>query len=234
MFSAGGSSPTPANLWPLMHLFYRIDFGAWSILSPEEQIAAKTHLSELVQQIRAHREVSLHVFGMLTPKADVGFLVSAPDIHDVHAFEKRITQALGPDILVPAYSFLSLLTPRTDRISSAHSPEEADALCFFPVGAGSVDFRGGSARPERLTSERLWDAIRESTPEEEQTVVWVSAAGGLEEAEWGITVFAPGLVEISAWMARFRGRDSLRDAEVGDCHVGLALSLDALFRRVQI
>jgi chlorite dismutase len=171
---------------------------------------------------------------MLTPKADVGFLVSAPDVHDVHVFEKRITQALGPDILVPAYSFLSLMAPRTDCTSSAQSPEESEALCFFPVGARSVDFGGGATRPERLTFEGLQDAIRESTPEVARTVAWVSAAGGLEEAEWGITVFAPGLVEISAWMARFRGRDGLRDAEAGDCHVGLSLSLDALFRRVQI
>jgi hypothetical protein len=43
----------PEEGWHCLHLFYRIDFAQWHLLSPEEQRAAKTALSELVQEIRA-------------------------------------------------------------------------------------------------------------------------------------------------------------------------------------
>ena len=43
----------PEQGWHCLHLFYRIEFGQWQLLSPEEQRAAKTRLASLVQEVRA-------------------------------------------------------------------------------------------------------------------------------------------------------------------------------------
>ena len=45
---------------------------------------------------------------VVTPKADVGFMLLTPDLHDANRFEKQLTLALGPDILQPAYSYYSM------------------------------------------------------------------------------------------------------------------------------
>ena len=45
---------------------------------------------------------------VVTPKADIGFMLLTPDLHDANRFEKQLTLALGPDILQPAYSYYSM------------------------------------------------------------------------------------------------------------------------------
>src|SRR6266542_3985596 len=62
----------PEEGWHCLHLFYRIEYGQWQLLSREEQNAAKTNLSSLVQEVRAMESAQLLTLGMVTPKADVG------------------------------------------------------------------------------------------------------------------------------------------------------------------
>ncbi len=90
-----------------MHLYYSIDHGQWSHLSEQERREAKTDLTELVQEIRSHWDTQLLMFAVATPKADLGFMLLTPDLGDAIAFEKRLSLALGVDVLTPAYSYLS-------------------------------------------------------------------------------------------------------------------------------
>ena len=110
-------SVIPQKGWHVVHLFYRIEQGQWALLSPEERIAAKTHLSELIQEIRATDSTQLLVFSMVTPKADIGFMLLTPDLHIANAYEKRLSLGLGPDVLQPVYSLLSL-TEESEYLAS--------------------------------------------------------------------------------------------------------------------
>lgn len=98
----------PAEGLHVLHLFYSIDHGLWRMMSSEEQRAAKTNLSELLQTIRSHRQTQLLIFSIVTPKADIGFMLLTPDLHDANRFEKELTLSLGADVLQPAYSYLSM------------------------------------------------------------------------------------------------------------------------------
>ena len=106
-----------------MHLFYHVEHSHWDLFSAEEQIRAKTNLTKLVQEIRATPQTQLLVFSMLTPKADIGFMILTPDLQTANAFEKRLTLALGTDVLTPTYSYLSM-TEWTEYVTS---PEEQSA-----------------------------------------------------------------------------------------------------------
>jgi chlorite dismutase len=92
----------------VLHLYYTIDQARWRTLRPEDQQAARTNLAELVQSIRSHPRTQLLVLSVVTPKADLGFMLLTPDLHDANRFEKQLTLALGPDILKPAYSYYSM------------------------------------------------------------------------------------------------------------------------------
>jgi chlorite dismutase len=85
-----------------------VEHAQWDLLSAEEQIRAKTNLTRLVQEIRATPQTQLLVFSMLTPKADIGFMLLTPDLHTANAFEKKLTLSLGTDVLAPCYSYLSM------------------------------------------------------------------------------------------------------------------------------
>lgn len=103
-----------------MHLFYQIDHSQWSILGDDEKRAAKTRLTGLVQEIRATKDTHLLTFSIATPKADLGFMLLTPDLQVANAFEKQLTLSLGPEILSPAYSYLS----QTERSEYTTSSEQ--------------------------------------------------------------------------------------------------------------
>ena len=98
----------PAEGWHVIHLFYQIDRAQWATLSEDEQLEAKTELARLVQEIRSTDDTQLLIFSMVTPKADVGFMLLTPDLHNANRFEKKLSCVLGPDILAPAFSYLSI------------------------------------------------------------------------------------------------------------------------------
>ena len=110
----------PAEGWHVLHLFYRVEYGQWQLLSPDDQRAAKTNLTELVQEIRAAEGTQLLAFSVVTPKADLGFMLLTPDLQTANGFEKRLSLSLGPDVLTPVYSYLSM----TER--SEYTTSEAD------------------------------------------------------------------------------------------------------------
>src|SRR5471030_1113289 len=106
-------APTPAPLipqdgWHCLHLFYRIEYGQWQLLSAAEQRAAKIALSTLVQETRALESTQLLTLSQVTPKADLGFMLVTPDLQSANRIEKQLTLSLGADVLVPVYSYLSL------------------------------------------------------------------------------------------------------------------------------
>jgi chlorite dismutase len=98
----------PVEGWHVLHLFYKIEYGQWSLLTAEEQLRAKTNLTALVQEIRATPQTQLSTLAVVSPKADLGFMLLSPDLNVAHGFEKRISQALGADALTAVYSYLSL------------------------------------------------------------------------------------------------------------------------------
>jgi hydrogen peroxide-dependent heme synthase len=98
----------PREGWHVLHLFYHIDHAQWSLFTDEEKRQAKTDLTELVQEIRATPDTHLLVFSVVSPKADIGFMLLTPDLHVANSFEKQLSLSLGPEILSPAYSYLSM------------------------------------------------------------------------------------------------------------------------------
>src|SRR5881398_736177 len=107
----------PEEGWHCLHLFYRTEYGQWQLLSREERTSAKTNLASLVQEVRAMDSTQLLTLGMVTPKADVGFMLITPDLHNANKIEKRLSVSLGADMLTPVYSYLSL-TEESEYITS--------------------------------------------------------------------------------------------------------------------
>lgn len=115
-------TPAPDPVLPIegrhvLHLFFKVDYSAWDLLDGPQKIEAKTALAALVQEIRATPQTQLLTFSIVSPKADLGFMLLTPDLHVADAFSKQLALALGPDILSPAYSWLSL-TERSEYTTS--------------------------------------------------------------------------------------------------------------------
>jgi chlorite dismutase len=97
----------PREGWHVMHLFYHVDHAQWALYGDDEKRQAKTRLTELVQEIRATPDTHLLIFSVVSPKADLGFMLLTPDLQVANTYEKQLALSLGPEILSPTYSYLS-------------------------------------------------------------------------------------------------------------------------------
>ncbi|MDB6154161.1 MAG: putative heme peroxidase, partial [Chthoniobacteraceae bacterium] len=65
----------PREGWHVLHLFYKVEHGQWSVLNPDEQREALTGFTELVAEIRETESTQLLIFSVVTPKADIAFML---------------------------------------------------------------------------------------------------------------------------------------------------------------
>lgn len=268
---------TPPEILPhegrhVIHLFFQIEHTQWSLLDPQEQRDAKTALAGLVGEIRALPDTQLLTFSVVTPKADLGFMLLTPDLHVADEMAKRLALALGPGVLTPAFSWLSM-TERSEYTtgedeyaasleadeglvpgSAAHS-EKMDAfrtrmakylkdrlhpnlpdwpvVCFYPMSkrrapgqnwyalgfAERKKLMGGHARVGRTYAGRVLQLITGST--------------GLDDGEWGVTLFARTTSEIKAIIYEMRFDEvSAVYADFGEFFIGIQMPLDDLYRRL--
>ncbi|MDG1853815.1 MAG: heme-dependent peroxidase [Verrucomicrobiales bacterium] len=129
----------PTEGWHVIHLFYQIDHTQWSLLSEEEQLKAKTDLSILIQEIRSAPKTQLLSFSIVTPKADIGFMLLTDDLHLANTFEKQLTLALGPDILTPSFSYLSM-TETGDYMTTEEEYSDNTLKSDRKLTEGSEDY----------------------------------------------------------------------------------------------
>ena len=63
----------------------------------------------------------------------------------------------------------------------------------------------------------------------------ITGSTGLEDTEWGVTLFAHDVFEIKSIVYEMRFDEvSAQYADFGEFYVGLQLPLDDLFRRIQL
>lgn len=268
----------PLEGWHVLHLFYQIERGGWSLLDAQQQREQKTAFTELVREVRSHPDTQLLLFSMVSPKADLGMMLLTPDLHDLNTFEKRLSSSLtceGSEILQATYSYLSL-TERSEYttsseqyaqglIASGEHKEDTDELkeavatfekrmehylhdrlypnmpdlpdwplyCFYPMS-------------KRRNPEQNWYALEK---EERHKLMqghakigrqWtgkirqlITGSVGLDEAEWGVTLFARNSSDIKDIVYEMRFDEvSAQYAEFGDFYIGIQLPLKDLLDRL--
>jgi hydrogen peroxide-dependent heme synthase len=262
----------PKEGWHVLHLFYRIDFGSWHLLSEKEKLAMKTSFSELIQEIRAFPETQLLTFSMISSKADLGFMLLTGDLHVANAAEKKLGLALGPDVLSPAFSFYSL-TERSEYTTteeefgaslveekklSKDSIEFAQAMedfrtrmtkylqdrlypnlpdwplvCFYPMSKRRGEQQNWYALPFNDRKRLMAGHAQVGRRFAGRVRQLITGATGLDDWEWGVTLFAKDIFEIKSIVYEMRFDEvSARYADFGEFYVGLQLSLDRLFDRL--
>jgi peroxiredoxin len=262
----------PEEGWHCLHLFYRVEYGQWQLLSREEQNAAKTNLSSLVQEVRAMESTQLLTLSMVSPKADLGFMLITPDLHNANRIEKRLSLSLGADVLTPVYSYLSL-TEESEYITNEeeyaqtlepiirNDPAKLDEalatfrerikhyrqervyptlpdwpiVCFYNMSKRRGEHRNWYALPfdERRKLMKGHASVgREFAGKVKQLI---TGSTGVDDAEWGVTLFARDTFQIKAIVYKMRFDPvSAEYADFGEFYVGIPLPLDELFRRLQL
>jgi peroxiredoxin len=264
----------PKEGWHVLHLFYRVEYGQWQALTPEERVAAKTKLSALVQDVRTLPDTQILTFSIVSPKADIGFMLLTDDLHVAISIEKRLTLSLGADVLTPVFSFYSLTesseytTTEEDYAASltvgkGWSPESAEftqaiaefrqrmqkylrdrlypnmpdwpVFCFYPMTKRRGVGQNWYTLPFEKRKELMLGHARIGRQYAGRVRQLITGSTGLDDAEWGVSLFANDVFEIKSIVYEMRFDEvSAQYADFGEFFVGLQLPLDDLFRRIQL
>src|SRR5437588_12161474 len=262
----------PEEGWHCLHLFYRIEYGQWQLLSREEQNAAKTNLAALVQEVRAMDSTQLLTLGMVTPKADIGFMLITRDLHDANGIEKQLSLSLGPDVLTPVYSYLSLteeseyITTEDEYVETLDPEIKNDAtkrdqavvtfrerikyyrqervyptlpdwpvVCFYNMSKRRGQQRNWYALPFAERRKLMGGHAKVGREFAGKVKQLITGSTGLDDAEWGVTLFARDTFQIKKIVYEMRfDRVSAEFADFGEFFVAIQLPLDELFRRLQL
>jgi chlorite dismutase len=228
-------------------------------------------LAALVQEVRATDSTQLLTLSIVTPKADLGFMLITPDLHTANKIEKQLSLSLGPDVLTPVYSYLSLteeseyitteqeyaetLDPQTKndpakldqalagfRQRIKHYRQERvyptlpdwPVVCFYNMTKRRGEQCNWYALPydERKRLMKGHAAVgREFAGKVKQLI---TGSTGLDDAEWGVTLFARDTFQIKAIVYKMRFDPvSAHYADFGEFFIGIQLPLDELFGRLQ-
>jgi peroxiredoxin len=254
-----------------LHLFYRVDLALWRTKSNQEQAAALDHLEAIVAMARQMSQTTVIPLSMFA-RADIGFMILTPDLHVLNVLEKSIDSALGPDVLVPEFTYLSMTEKseytqsdddfaleieKTEGLARGTAESEArlitfreriqqyrhdrlypmlpdwEYFCFYPMSKRrnpgqnwyALDFAkrrelmGGHMRVGRTYAGRVRQLVTGST--------------GLDDWEWGVSLFAHNPSDIKAIVYEMRFDEVTHTyGEFGPFYNGLPLPLREIFRRV--
>lgn len=254
-----------------LHLFYRVDLTAWQAKSDEERATALDRLDAIIAMARAEPQTQVVTLSMFA-RADMGFMILMPDLHALNTLEKNITASLGPDVLLPEFTYLSMTEKseytqkdedyaaeleKNEGIARGSAESEAKLIafreriqhythdrlypvlpeweyfCFYPMskrrGVGqnwyALDFQkrrelmGGHMRVGRTYAGRVRQLVTGST--------------GLDDWEWGVTLFAHNPYDIKAIVYEMRFDEVTHTyGEFGPFYNGLPLPLREIYRRV--
>ncbi len=261
----------PYQGWHVLHLLYTIERSQWELYSDEEQLEAKTDLTALIQEIRATENTQILTFSMVTPKADLGFMLLTDDLHKANAFEKKLTTSLGADVLNPVYSYLSmtelseyttseeqygesLVEEGVEKDSDEFNEKIAEynrriekynqdrlypnmpdwpVFCFYPMSKRRGEVHNWYGEEFEVRRKLMAGHARVGRQWAGKIRQLITGSTGLEEYEWGVTLFSHNTQDIKEIVYQMRFDEvTVKYGEFGDFYIGLQLALDELFRRL--
>ncbi len=255
----------------VLHLFYRVDLGAWRAMSPAEQMHALDYQEALISAARQEPETQIITCAMFT-RADLGFMVLSPNLHALNALEKKLTASLGPDVLVKEYAYLSMTEKseytqkdedyaleleKNEGIARGSAESEAKLItfreriqhythdrlypvlpaweyfCFYPMSKRRDPGQNWYALEHARRRELMGGHMRVGRTYAGRVRQLVTGSTGLDDWEWGVTLFAHNPYDIKAIVYEMRFDEvSHTYGEFGPFYNGLPLPMRDIYKRV--
>lgn len=254
-----------------LHLFYRIDPVAWQIQPAKTRAAALNHLEEIITAARTREQTQIVTLSMFA-RADLGFMILTPDLHGLNRLEKEITASLGPNVLQPEFTYLSM-TEKSEYTQKeedyALELEEKEGLkrgsaeseaklitfreriqhythdrlypvlpdweyfCFYPMSKRREPEQNWYSLGYQRRRELMGGHMRVGRTYAGRVRQLVTGSTGLDDWEWGVSLFAHDPYDIKAIVYEMRFDEVTHTyGEFGPFYNGLPLPLKAVYERL--
>ena len=231
--------------WYALHDFRRIDWTRWRNLNSSDRRQVVEELSRLTAQYAqvSRDQGSFAVYSILGHKADLLFLHFRPDPKTLGALEQQLDKGLAATILTRPYSYFSVvelskylaqgLTEEQARANLRGRLEPAipdfEYVCFYPMNKRrqGKDNWYMVSRDERRALMKTHGIIGHKY--HDRVIQIITGSQGLDDWEWGVTLFAADLLPIKKLIYELRFDEaSARFADFGPFYVGPRITSEGL------
>ncbi len=237
--------------WYTLHDFRTMDWPAWKALDPREKALVQEELFSLLHRFCAideKREGSFGLFDVAGHKADFLFLNLRPTLEEITSLERDLNKTQFARYAKPAYSYVSVVEISNYLHGQEKKPEDmlqdpyvqsrlypvlpkVKAICFYPMNKKRdgqdnwytlpVEERRALMRDHGMTGRKFAGQLTQM----------IGGSIGLDDWEWGVTLFANDPVVFKKVVTDMRfDVVSARYAEFGAFFVGNALDNDQLIK----
>ena len=216
----------PSEGWGVLHLFCKARPGA----DAQAVTSAVKAASE-----GEHQVVPVAILGH---KADLGFLAIGPDLWRLRQLQGDI-QAAGLEI-VDSYVSLTEMSEYSANVPDAQKQarlypklpfEGMNAFCFYPMSKRRVVGQNWFALPYEERLELMYEHGTSGRKFAGRIQQLVTGSTGLDDYEWGVTLFGAHPDDIKACVYTMRyDKASTEYAEFGPFVTGMVASLDEVLR----
>jgi len=255
----------------VLHLFYRVDLPAWRVQTAEERGVALDRLESVLAHARRQPQTQIVTLSMFA-RADLGFMILTPDLHQLNALEKNLTASLGPDVLLPEFTYLSMTErseytqkdedhalelEKTEGLARGSAESEAKLItfrerirhythdrlypvlpdweyfCFYPMSKRRAPGQNWYALDFPTRRELMGGHMRVGRTYAGRVRQLVTGSTGLDDWEWGVTLFAHNPSDIKAIVYEMRFDEVTHTyGEFGPFYNGLPLPLRHIYQRL--
>ncbi|MDA8194164.1 MAG: heme-dependent peroxidase [Thermaerobacter sp.] len=232
--------------WYALHDFRRIDWAHWQSLDARARQQARSALLDLAagwSRQAAGDRGSYGIYQVLGHKADLLLLNFRADPGELAAIESELDRSPAGALLTRAYSYFSVVElskylargePNPDanpylksRLQPAVPPWRT--VCFYPMNKR----RAGADNWYMLPREQRRDMMKShgliGQRYHDRVIQVITGSQGLDDWEWGVTLFADDLVAIKKLVYEMRFDEvSARFADFGPFYLGLKLTPEAM------
>jgi peroxiredoxin len=237
--------PETLEGWYALHDCRRVDWPRWKAMAEEERDAFVREAEEYLlaaEQVRDAPEGASALYGIVGHKSDLLMLHLRPTMDHLAALERDFARTRFADFTARTYSYLSVTelslyeaaarggTEDPARLMQAPfvqkrlKPRIPDApyVCFYPMNkrrgetvnwyAAPMEERRRMMREHGLTGRKHHDRVQQM----------ITGSMGLDDWEWGVTLFAADLLDIKKLVYEMRFDEvSAKYAEFGAFQIGI-------------
>ncbi|PSR21803.1 MAG: heme-dependent peroxidase [Sulfobacillus acidophilus] len=227
--------------WYALHDFRRIDWDTWQNLGAAQRREAVRELTALATQYHAVAPDvgSFGLYSVIGHKADLLFLHFRAEPQALWQLERRLDQGMLASLLHRPYSYFSVVE-LSKYLARGLNDEDARAslrkrlqpsipdvnyVCFYPMNKRRQgnDNWYMTSRDERRDLMKGHGIIGHKY--HEQVTQIITGSQGLDDWEWGVSLFADDLLPIKKLIYEMRFDEaSARFADFGPFYIGLRVN----------
>ena len=247
--------PETLEGWYALHDFRRLDWARWNLLSADERSGIVEEAADFMRCAEQAGDTGIGAsafYTVLGHKADLLLFHLRPTVQDLNRLEHAFSRLRLADYTTAAYSYLSVTELSLYEATARGGTQDREALmqqpfvqrrlyppipdavempvvCFYPMNkrrgevlnwyAASMEERRNMMREHASTGRKYQGRVQQM----------ITGSTGLDDWEWGITLFAKDPLDIKKLVYEMRFDEvSAKYAEFGAFYFGARFAPNAL------